>query len=159
MQEQGDKETKSFFQNWAKRLSLRRLRNISLPDGILSQVLKQYIAAALLTVFSAGMCIVNHDPKYLYGLLFAGAFAALAVSNTFDYDDGKILEMPMQCVSSTLSVGRKAVRVVFCTMEDSPKYYEVYVPGKKETDFIPEATYVVYFNPDKPKELLGSTQL
>lgn len=136
-----------------------RLRDISLPDGVANKVMKQYIVAAIIAIVSLVLTIVEHEASYLIGFAIAGALVYIGISITLDFADNKITELPVVCVSSRTFTGRRVTKVVFRTTEDAPNYFEFYVPGKDKESFEPNYTYIIYFREDKPKELLGYTQI
>ena len=77
-----------------------------------------------------------------------------------EYDEGKILEVPVVCTSSETFRLRDTTHVVFRTDEEVPQYFSFVVPGKNQQEkFIPNSSYVIYFREDRPHELIGFLQL
>lgn len=139
-----------------RRLSLR---DIALPDGLFNQVVKQVVAAVLLTICVVTVAIYTKDPRYLVAISIAVALIYMAVMIVLDYHKGEILEVPLICTSVNSRIRKNATRVVFRTGEEFPTYYEFVLSGHRERDFQANFTYVVYFRKSNPKELLGYTPL
>lgn len=136
-----------------------RLRDIPLPDGLYRRVVQQYALAAAFVIISIVLCILYKEPVYLCGFIISGVLTFLGISTTLDFANGKIIELPVICASVNVIAMRKTTRVVFRTNEDFPTYYEFLVPGKSENSINPNYAYIIYFDPDKPRELLGYTPI
>ena len=139
---------------------LDRLRQIDLPSALQRRVWIQYLAAVGLTLAILVMGGYYHNPTYLIGLLIPVALVFLGVTTTMEYDEGKILEVPVVCTSSETFRLRDTTHVVFRTDEEVPQYFSFVVPGKNQQEkFIPNSSYVIYFREDRPHELIGFLQL
>ena len=136
-----------------------RLRDIVLPDGVATKVHRQYFVALLITLASIVLAIAYKEASYLTGFIIALALLYLGISTKYDYAYDRITELPMLCVSASTTPGRNTTRVVFRTDDEIPAYMEFIIPGKSRDVFLPNYAYIVYFRPDKPKELVGYTQL
>lgn len=136
-----------------------RLKDIFLPDGLYRRVMKQYALAIVFVIISIVLCIVNTEPVYLCGFIVSGVLTYLGISTTLDFANGKIVEIPVICASVNTVAMRKITRVVFRSNDDFPTYYEFLIPGKADTRINPNYAYIIYFNPDVPRELLGYTPI
>ncbi len=136
-----------------------RLRDIVLPDGVATKVHRQYFGALLIALASIVLAIAYKEASYLTGFIIALALLYLGISTKYDYAYDRIVELPMICVSASTAPGRNTTRVVFRTDDEIPSYMEFIIPGKSRDVFLPNYAYIVYFRPEKPKELVGYTQL
>lgn len=136
-----------------------KLSDIVLPDGLQRRVLKQYGMAIAVALFSIVLCVVYKEPTYLCGLIITGVLIYLGIETKLDFAAGKIMEIPVICASVNAIAVRKSMRVVFRSNDEFPTYYEFIVPGKDTSRINPNFAYIIYFDPNKPKELLGYTPI
>lgn len=141
---------------------------LDLPDGLRPRIVKQYMTAAAVGMLTLVLVIYFREPGYLIGFLLSGLLVYNGVSASLDYAEGKIVEMAVLCASvnayesktAKLSNGmQRTSKVVFRTVseaaDDIPEYFEFQVPGSVEGKIFPNYAYIIYFDPTRPKELLG----
>lgn len=134
----------------------KSLREIDLPSGLEKRVLKQYFTAILMGLIVLGLAIYYREPSYLWALAIPAGLVYLAVTTTYEYNDGKITELAVICTSVNTLKLRRSTHVTFRTDDDPPRYYNFIIPGKVENIF-PNSGYVIYFSQAQPDKLLGYT--
>ena len=139
--------------------TVKRLRDINLPSGLMRRVIKQYLVAAAISIISIWFCIYYKEVTFLVGLAIAGWVVYMGIGTTYDYAEGKITELAVLCASVNEVALRKQTRVIFRTADEIPTYFEFLLPGKRSKDFSPNFSYVIYYKEDDPKNLLGYVQL
>jgi hypothetical protein len=136
-----------------------RIRDIALPTGLNERVIKQYAMAVCVTIFTVILLFAYHTPQCLLGFGISGLLVYMGISTKLDYYDGKITELCLLCASVAENKFKRSTHLVFRTTDEIPSYYVFDMPGFHQKDFMPNTTYVVYFNNNCPSELLGYLQM
>lgn len=163
------KDTSFNKKSLKETLSLKELKkrirdsfNTELPQCIERKIMKQYIFAAISLLFIVLCSIYYAKAIYLTGLIIPLSLVFLSFSIRISFNEEKIAEMAVICSTVMTIKIRNKTRVVFMTNDDVPQYYEFIVPGKynkKNSDFIQNHPYVIYFDKRNPKELIAYTPL
>ena len=132
----------------------------ALPDGLFRVALQQLLVALAAVVVGFIILIAFRSPQAIIPFALAAWMVWMACSISFDYSAGKILEMPMICVSVQRGIKvQNRTRVVFRDQQEVPAYYEYFIPGRKVNMFTPNYVYIIYVRESNPSLMIGSQPL
>lgn len=135
------------------------LLQIQLPEGVQRQVLKLVFASIGAFFLSLMLAFVMKQPIFLAGILLSIAFLILAISHILHYDEGKIQEIQVICLSVKYKKMQKVTHLTFCTKDEIPTYYDFYYPGNSNDLFQVDRMYTIYYDEQNPLKIIGHTGL
>ena len=133
----------------------RSLKNSDLPDGVRKIVWGQYLSGTGIFLFSCYMTIYYRNVLYLSGILVAVFLISFGIYHTMNYENGRITERALLCHSVRFHRTQKSSRLVFCTQDEVPSFFEFYYPGNASSIFEEGRMYVIYFNEHNPIKIIG----
>lgn len=143
-------------ENLRDDLGIENTDTITLPTKLAELCRKQLVVAAGICIGSASFAIAMKNGRFLMFMVFALLLAYRAFNIRKSFFNGAIVEEAVICTSVRRSVVKDSVVVSFRTDEDTPRFFQFVVPDKRLMDqFIPNATYIVYFNIYEQTRLLA----
>lgn len=128
----------------------------SLPTGLFRRVVVQAVAAMVFFVGGIVILLMLKATQSLLMFILAGWSIWTAISIVLDYQAGRILEGALVCVSVQYHRAGNRTRLVFRTAnEETPEYYEFFLPGRKSRTFTPNMIYLIYVRASAPQILLA----
>ncbi|MCR5089906.1 MAG: hypothetical protein K6C08_10380 [Oscillospiraceae bacterium] len=130
-----------------------------LPSQLVNYRNKNYfVSAAIMTLGIAFSFYIHEWTPVLMCTLFAAFFLWKGVAVESRYSCGKIAELTATCTGIMPSFYRDRFTVTFAAQseDDDYVYYKFIVPNKhNREEFIIGAMYVIYFDRDSVRTLLG----
>ncbi len=127
-----------------------------IPSVLSDLRIKRYIVGGLMVILSIGFSIMCREWKMLFLALFGGWFIYNGYIIRNKYLNGQIEEKLLVCTSVRKSMVQDTVTVCFRTNDEHPSFYQFKVVGKKKSDeFMPEASYVVYYESSNPSQMMA----
>ena len=129
------------------------------PTELTHYSLKMYGVAALVAVFAIAFSLLFKMPSPLF-LLTGSAYLAYRSYNVRKrYYNGLIQEIAVQCTAIKAGIIRDKTDVSFCSLDSKPVFYKFHIATRKaQDDFIEGSNYVIYFDVNDPRTLMGYIQ-
>ena len=137
----------------------KKFKDIELPSGLEERYVRLLVVAGGFLLATIVFTILLKTPRMLFGLVGTAYFIYMAIEIKLSYRAGLIQEIALLCTSVTTTKATKSAKVMFRTNEELPSYYEFRVPIKESDNFTPNVGYVIYFNIQHPKQILGYVQV
>ena len=132
---------------------------VLLPTQLVNYRNKNFFVSAVTLFFGFGFSIYVCDAAFLLlSALFAAYFLWKGASVSFRYHNGRIAELTAICTGIMPSFYRDRFTVTFAVQSEADDfvYYKFVVPCKRnQEDFIIGARYVIYFDRNAVRSLLG----
>lgn len=129
------------------------------PTELTQYSLKVYGAAILAAVLAVLFSLLFKMPSPLFLLTGTAYLSYRAYNVKRRYYKGLIREVAVQCTAIKVGVIRDKTDVSFCSLEPKPVFYKFHIASKKaQDDFIEGSNYVIYYDVDDPRTLLGYIQ-
>ena len=130
-----------------------------LPTQLVNYRNKNYFASAAALVIGFGFSLyVGDKMPFLLFALFSSFFFCKGISIADRYRRGRIAELTATCTGIIPSFYRDRFTVTFAALSDGNEYvyYRFIVPNKRnQEEFVIGAMYVIYFDRDTVRNLLG----
>lgn len=129
------------------------------PTELTQYSLKMYGVAALVAVLAIAFAILFKMPSPLF-ILTGSAFLIYRASNVRRrYYQGLIQELAVQCTAIKAGIIRDKTDVSFCSLDPKPVFFKFHIATRKaQDDFIEGSNYIIYYDVDDPRTLLGYIQ-
>lgn len=126
-----------------------------MPTALEKLAFKRIGFAATVLIFCIALSLWYKDIRYLSGMFISLAYAAMALKISHDFREGHLIEIPVICTASQHNALRKSTHVIFETLDEEPSHLIFDVPGRRNNDFIPECTYLIYVDERSIKHLIA----